>query len=122
MIFDLYERGFGEKKISSELCRLHRKSANGEVKWDAAKIGRILKNATYKSYIGYYKSHSNNYLEQKRIKNHDIDSYILVKGDFEAIVSEEQWDRCDEIRRSKVTAVSKNGKKVLYGKKCTSDV
>lgn len=122
MIFDLYEQGNGEKKISSELCRLHRKSANGNVKWDAAKIGRILKNATYKGYICYNKSRNNNYLEQKRIKNHDIDTYTLVKGDFEPIISEEQWKRCDKIRRSKVTAVSKNGKKVVYGKRISNDV
>ena len=122
MIFDLYEQGNGEKKISSELCRLHRKSANGDIKWDASKIGRILKNATYRGYICYNKSRNNNYLEQKRIKNHDIDTYTLVKGDFEPIVSEEQWNRCDKIRRSKVTAVSKNGKKVLYGKRSSKDV
>lgn len=122
MIFDLYEQGNGEKKISTELCRLHRKSANGNVKWDAAKIGRILKNATYKGYICYNKSHNNNYLDQKRIKNHDIDTYTLVKGNFEPIVTEEQWDKCDKIRRSKVTAVSKNGKKVVYGKKVSNDV
>ena len=122
MIFDLYEQGNGEKKISSELCRLHRKSANGDIKWDASKIGRILKNATYKGYICYNKSRNNNFLEQKRIKNHDIDTYTLVKGDFEPIVSEEQWDKCDTIRRSKVTAVSKNGKKVVYGKRISNDV
>lgn len=37
-------------------------------------------------YKCYLKSYSNNYLEQKRIKNLDESTYLYVKGDFEPII------------------------------------
>ncbi|MGN0623000.1 MAG: recombinase family protein [Oscillospiraceae bacterium] len=56
------------------------KNASGIVKWGVVNVSRILKNATYKGYIGYNKSHSNNYLEQKRIANHNEKTYTYVSG------------------------------------------
>ena len=68
-------------------------------------ILRILRNATYKGYMGYLKSWRNNYLDQKIIVNRDEDTYLYVKGDFEPIVSEEIWDTCKEIRESKTQKI-----------------
>jgi hypothetical protein len=45
---------------------------------------------------------SHNYLDKKRIKNLDEDSIVLVKGSFEPIVSEELWERCRQIRLSRI--------------------
>ena len=101
MIFDLYEQGLGAMKIAKELQYRERLTAMGKTKWCATNISKILKNVTYKGYIGYYKSYSNNYLEQKRIQNHDDETYVCVKGNFEPIISEEQWDRCQAIMKGK---------------------
>ena len=91
--------------------------------WSASKkIGRILHNATYKGYNCYLKSFSNNYLEQKRIKNLDEETYMYVKGDFEPIVSEEIWDKCSEIRKARTTKMIVNKGERTYGKKSTQDV
>ena len=49
------------------------------------------------------KSHSNNYLEQKRV-NHREEEFIYMKGNFEPIVSEALWDQCQEIRLRKSAA------------------
>lgn len=87
----------GYKKICNELVRLGCKNASGKVQWSVERIGRILRNATYKGYICYNKSHSNNYLEQKRV-NHRDEEFVYIKGDFEPIVSEEIWNQCEEIR------------------------
>lgn len=73
-------------------------------------------------YIGYLKSFSNNYLEQKRIKNLDEETYMYVKGDFEPIISEEVWDKCSEIRKAKTTKMIVNQGERTYGKKSTQDV
>ena len=78
-----------------------RLTATGTTKWTCHNVGRILQNATYKGYIGYNKSYSNNYLEQKRIHNLDRDTYEYVKGDFEPIITEEQWDKCQAILKEK---------------------
>lgn len=122
IIFELYSQGYGEKKVADELLKLHRKAADGTYRWNAGKVGRILKNATYMGYNCYNKSRSNNYLEQKRIKNLDSDSYVYVKGDFEPIVSEELWHKCDEIRKSKVIKKENNGVITTYGKRNSTDI
>ncbi|TGX96585.1 recombinase family protein [Hominisplanchenecus murintestinalis] len=122
MIFDLYLQGAGQTKIAKELCRLGRKDGHGQVSWSASKIGRILHNATYKGYNCYLKSFSNNYLEQKRIKNLDEETYMYVKGDFEPIVSEEVWNKCSEIRKARTTKMIVNKGERTYGKKSTQDV
>ena len=51
-IFELYAAGMGYSKICAELIRLGCKNAHGDVKWTMERIGRILRNATYKGYIG----------------------------------------------------------------------
>lgn len=71
--------------------------------------------ATYKGCICYNKSHSDGYLTQKRIKNLDESSYIYVKGDFEPLVSEEMWERCQQILASRsARVIDENGKKHKY--------
>lgn len=65
--------------------------------------------------ICYNKSHSDGYLTQKRVKNLDESSYVYVKGDFEPLVSEETWDRCQQILLSKsARVIDENGKKHKY--------
>ena len=78
-IFQLYADGWGYKRICAELIRLGCKNAHGEAEWKLDRIGRILRNATYKGYIGYNKSHSDGYLTQKRI-NHRDEDFVYVKA------------------------------------------
>ena len=116
LIFQMYSTGEnGLVKIVNELYRLGRLDAGGHVSWDASKVSRVLHNATYKGCICYNKSHSDGYLTQKRVKNLDESSYIYVKGDFEPLVSEEMWDRCQQILVSKsARVIDENGKKHKY--------
>jgi hypothetical protein len=103
MIFDMYlNRNMGSKKIAGELTRLHRKAASGEVKWTCSNVGRIVANPTYMGYLVYGKSFSNNYLEQKRVINSDKSTQMMVKGDFEPIISEEDWHKAEAIRKSRL--------------------
>lgn len=102
MIYDLYQQGNGMMIICNELTRLGRKNASGEVKWFCSFISHVLRNATYKGYICYNKSKTTNYLDKKRIKNLDDSSVITIKGNFEPIISEEQWAICERIREAKV--------------------
>ena len=112
----MYSSGeVGLQKIVAELYRLGRLDAGGHVSWDASKVSRVLHNATYKGCICYNKSHSDGYLTQKRIKNLDESSYIYVKGDFEPLVSEEMWERCQQILASRsARVIDENGKKHKY--------
>ncbi len=118
LIFDMYKRGFGLTKICRELTKMQRKDAQGNVKWVASKVGRILKRSTYKGVMAYNQSHVNNYLEQKRINNNDRDTYIYVKGDFPPIIPPEEWDLVQEILRSKTNMLSTR----KIGKKPSQDI
>ena len=122
MIFDLYLEGLGETKICKELCRRQRKDGHGNVSWSVSKLSRILRNATYMGYKCYLKSYSNNYLEQKRIKNLDESTYLYVKGDFEPIIPEEVFKRCEEIRKTRTTKMIVNKGERTYGKRASQDV
>lgn len=107
MMFRMYNKNeWGMTKICNELTRLGRKNASGEVKWSASVISRALSNPTYMGYMAYGKSFSNNYLEQKRINNHNKETYMMVKCDFEPIVTEEEWYKCEKLRQSRRASLS----------------
>lgn len=123
IIYDLYLKGNGFNKIVNELVRLKRKDSSGLVRWDATKVSRILHNATYKGYQGYYKSHKNNHLDQKTIVNRDEDTYLYVKGRFTPIISEEVWDKCKALRESKLTLrKTQEGKIERTGTRTSEDI
>ena len=123
IIYDLYLTGNGFNKIVNELVRLKRKDSSGLVRWDATKVSRILHNATYKGYQGYYKSHKNNHLDQKTIVNRDEDTYLYVKGRFTPIISEEVWDKCKALRESKLTLrKTQEGKLERSGTRTSEDI
>ena len=116
MIFDLYSEGKGLMEVCKELTRLGRLNAVGEPKWYCPQISRILRNATYMGYIVYNKSITNNYLEKQRINNLDETSYIYKKGDFEPIITEEQWTYCKNIREQRSrTCKTKSGEQRKIG-------
>ena len=123
IIYDLYLKGNGFNKIVNELVRLKRKDSSGLVRWDATKVSRILHNATYKGYQGYYRSHKNNHLDQKTIVNRDEDTYLYVKGRFTPIISEEVWDKCKALRESKLTLrKTQEGKLERTGTRTSEDI
>ena len=117
MIFDMYlNEGLGTGKIARRLTELGRLNASGLNKWSHGVISRILNNQTYMGVIAYGKSFSNNYLEQKRINNHDKSTYIYMEGKFPAIVSQEDWHRAQEIKAGRMmeSFSPKTGKKVRH--------
>ena len=122
LIYDMYCDGLGQTKICKELCRLQRKNACGEVKWSASKIGRILHNKTYAGYKGYLKSYTDDFLEHSRVKNLEKDSYMYVKGDWEPIISEEQWNQVQELCQEKTLQVHVDGTDRIQGKRKAEDI
>lgn len=95
------EGEMGLTKIADRLNQMGIKNASGVVKWTQSNVGRVLSNPTYMGVMAYGKSYSNNYLEQKRVNNHNRDTYMYVKSDFPAIISEEEWRAVEKIRKSR---------------------
>ena len=103
MIYDMYlNDGIGATRIARELESRGRRTSTGKTRWLSSDVARILKNSTYTGIIAYGKSFSNNYLEQKRILNNDPATYLYKKGDFEPIVTEEEFKRVQEIKKTRV--------------------
>lgn len=109
MIFDLYLQGNGSVKIANELTERKRKTASGKVKWDATTVMRTIRNRTYAGMNCYNKSRSNNYLEQKRVNNLDMDTYEYVEGNFPPIISDEVWKKAQQLRESRTTTPAEPG-------------
>lgn len=122
MIFDLYLQGYGSMKIANILTERKRKTASGLVKWSISNIMRAIRNATYTGTKCYNKSRSNNFLEQKRINNLDMSTYEYVEGDFPAIVSQEVWDKAQEIRTSRVKPSLVSSTKTTHSKRDSKDI
>lgn len=111
MIFDLYLQGNGSVKIAKELTERKRKTASGKVKWDATTVMRTIRNRTYAGMNCYNKSRSNNFLEQKRVNNLDMDTFEYVEGDFPAIIPDEVWQKAQQLRESRTMTSAEPGAK-----------
>ena len=122
MIYDLYLQGYGSMKIANILTERKRKTASGLVKWSVSNIMRAIRNATYTGTKCYNKSRSNNFLEQKRINNLDMSTYEYVEGDFPAIISQEVWDKAQEIRTSRVKPSLVSTTKTTHSKRDSKDI
>lgn len=122
MIFDLYLQGYGSMKIAKILTERKRKTASGLVKWSVSNIMRAIRNATYTGTKCYNKSRSNNFLEQKRINNLDMSTYEYVEGDFPAIVSQEVWDKAQQIRMSRMKPSLVSTEKTTHSKRDSKDI
>ena len=122
MIYDLYLQGYGSMKIANILTERKRKTASGLVKWSISNIMRAIRNATYTGTKCYNKSRSNNFLEQKRINNLDMSTYEYVEGDFPAIISQEVWDKAQEIRMSRVKPSLVSTTKTTHSKRDSKDI
>ena len=122
MIFDLYLQGYGSMKIANILTERKRKTASGLVKWSISNIMRAIRNATYTGTKCYNKSRSNNFLEQKRINNLDMSTYEYIEGDFPAIVSQEVWDKAQEIRTNRVKPSLVSSAKTTHSKRDSKDI
>ena len=101
MIFDLFEQGLGLKKIKTVLLQKKRKNATGGNTWHESNISKILANPIY---IG------KQYQNQTKVKDFRTgkhiampkEEWVIIEGDFEPIISEEQFYRVQKIKADKL--------------------
>lgn len=122
-IYDWYLDGFGVRKIKYELEKEGILTSTGKTRWYESNISKILKNPFYAGIIEYHKQFTPDFLEQKKINNFGEIERLRVKGRHEPIVTEDEFNRVQEIiegKRQKNPA-NKTGRK-KSGKKPFSDV
>ncbi len=97
MIYDMYLSGMGLSLIKDELERRGRRTAQGKTRWHESNISKILKNTFYYGKLTYHKEYVQNYLEQKRYKNHGEIDFQYADGRHTPIVTKEEFERVKSI-------------------------
>lgn len=98
-IFEWYSQGEGTNKILSKLKSMGVTSSTG-TDFSMSTLRRLLQNERYK---GLLISNKMSYdFETKKQKRNPVEEYIIIPNGVPAIVSEELWDRCAEIREARV--------------------
>ena len=126
LIFDLYLKGYGSKKIKYELEKLGRVTSTGLNRWSESYIIRVLRNSFYCGTIVYRKQFVPDYLEQKHKKNNGEVEQVIVEGRYTPIISKEVFEKVQEkLKDNAKLIVSSNtsrgignrGKESIWGKK-----
>ena len=126
LIFDLYLKGYGSKKIKYELEKLGRVTSTGLNRWSESYIIRVLRNSFYCGTIVYRKQFVPDYLEQKHKKNNGEVEQVIVEGRHTPIISKELFEKVQEkLKDNAKLIVSSNtsrgignrGKESIWGKK-----
>lgn len=107
-IFDLYLAGNGFCKIARILTNEGIKSYTGKA-WNKSTLGEIISNVTYTGNLHLQKTYRENHMTKKTMRNKGEKPLYIVEGNHEPIISQEIFDKAQEIR--KVKAVGKNGKR-----------
>ena len=96
-IFKWYAEGRGLRWIMWELEKRGIKTATGRSNWHEANIYRVLQNPIYIGMLTYHKQYVPDYLEQKKVLNHGEMEVLQVRGRHEPIISDEQFERVQQI-------------------------
>ena len=87
----------------------------GGMSWDCSTVNRILSNPTYMGYNSYGQSKVIDYLTHEKVYEHDVDKLELVKGDWEPIISEEEWRLAQTIRMKRKRVIITDELESKYG-------
>ena len=109
-IFELYATGeYGFYKLAKKLSDEGYLNKKGRI-YDKDSLKRIIENPKYK---GYYRAKTYEILDYrtKKRKKNNVDEQIIYKctdGTIPAIVSEELWDKANEILKSRIDSYKGN--------------
>lgn len=101
LIYDLYLQGYGAYRIAKELTRLGKVNKKGKVKWTDSGVRGILKNEKYKGDLLMGKTYTVDPISKRRLDNHGESNKYYTKNHHEAIISEEEWDKVQDILKSR---------------------
>lgn len=122
-IFELYLSGNGVRKIQDIMEQEGRKTATGLTRWHSGNINHVLGNSFYCGRIVYRKQYVPDYLTQKKINNHGEIEKIYVEGTHEAIISPEEFDQAQELRKTRtVVKMDERGNIIRKGKALCKNV
>lgn len=92
IIFELYLKGFGVRRIKKFLEENGIKTVTGKDVWSTSTIDRILSNEKYVGDVLMQKSFTEDFLTGKRSKNERELSMYFIENDHEAIIEREIFE------------------------------
>ena len=111
LVYDMYCNGHLPSEIASTLDKMHIKPVNGGSNghWSEHSLRDILSNPIYLGKIRWkdrkvVKKVKDGHLVSSQPKNKDINDVILVNGLHEAIITEEQFKKAEQMRKNKCFA------------------
>lgn len=108
-IFEMYLKGYGDQKIANVLNKEGIKTFTG-VEWRKASVTQILTNISYTGDVILQKTYRDNYLNKHcKINRGERDKYYC-ENDHEAIVTKEEFEEAQRIRKSRLKPCHKNNK------------
>ena len=108
IIFDMYTNGEGAFKIMKKLNTLGYKTTAGKDFTECA-VRRIIKNKTYCGYVTWFE-YKRKGTKTKKSKESDM---LVCKGKHRPIISEEDWDKAQEIRKCNQIPSKKGDRKLV---------
>ena len=116
-IFDRYCKGYGGKTIAKELMKMGIITVKGNERWSENSIIRIIKNEVYKGDLLMGKTYTTDPITHKRVINYGEKNQYYVKNHHEAIISEETWDKAQEILKKRSASRNCGRRKGNYSRK-----
>lgn len=109
-IFSQYLQGVGTHVIGKKLKSMGKKTKTGKSIWHDSSISRILKNEKYTGTLVQGKSYTETPIGRKRRDNQGERSIYVIENHHDAIISQEDFDKVQEIMKSRST-IKGDGKK-----------
>lgn len=97
-IFDRYLEGIGGRVIARELEEMGYISPRGNKTWADTTVLGIIKNEKYKGDVLQGKTFTVDPISKRRLDNYGEEDQYYIKGNHEPIVTEEEFNRAQEIR------------------------
>lgn len=112
-VYARYAQGVGATVIASELNAMGSVPRRGKT-WGSSTVRNMLRNPTYKGYVAWdrvkrVKPTSDEPGAKGYAKHMPESDWLLVKGLHPAIIHEDEWNRAQDIRKSKYIPPSNNG-------------
>ncbi|WHX50072.1 recombinase family protein [Paenibacillus woosongensis] len=112
-IFERYISGVGAYVIAKELMEFGYKTKRGNPEWNDTTVLGIIKNEKYKGDLLQGKTFTLDPISKRRLENHGEEDQYYIKNHHEPIVSEEVFNKAQDIlhRRGKNRGKLKQGSK-----------
>lgn len=116
-IFRRYIEGAGSYVIAKELTQLGYKTKRGNIRWHDSTVKGIIKNVKYKGDLLLGKTFTIDPISHRRLENFGEEEKYYIRNNHEPIISEEVFNKAQEILKKRSAKHSSKGRGEKYSRK-----